>query len=136
VRTSLLDRNLLCKNPAKMIEQQQVCMEQHLSATSSRRAGAGQRQAGKPLKLTAPRRRFANPLWKSHPYFQFVKTTYQINRKALGQAVEKRRPILAVHEEATPELFSRRSLIDEPTIFWPQPRDALETRRRHKKRKA
>ena len=32
--------------------------------------------------------RFANPLWKSHPYFNFVKRQYQQNAEAIRQAVE------------------------------------------------
>ena len=40
-------------------------------------------------KLTAPEddgpadKRFSNPLWQSHPYFNFIKRQYQINAKAL-----------------------------------------------------
>ncbi len=32
-------------------------------------------------------RRFANPLWKTHPYFNYVKRQYQTNAEALKQAV-------------------------------------------------
>ena len=32
-------------------------------------------------------RRFANPLWQSNPYFNFVKQQYQLNAAALQQAV-------------------------------------------------
>ncbi|WP_322865465.1 class I poly(R)-hydroxyalkanoic acid synthase [Aquicoccus sp. G2-2] len=33
-------------------------------------------------------KRFSNPLWKSHPYFNFVKRHYQQNAEAIRQAVE------------------------------------------------
>jgi polyhydroxyalkanoate synthase len=33
-------------------------------------------------------RRFANPLWKTNPYFNFVKRQYQQNAEAIRQAVE------------------------------------------------
>ena len=32
-------------------------------------------------------RRFSNPLWESHPYFNFIKQQYLINAKALDEAV-------------------------------------------------
>ncbi len=45
-------------------------------------------------KLQAPKdpgrkdRRFANPLWDTHPYFNFIKQQYLINSDAVSQAVE------------------------------------------------
>ncbi|MBR9763204.1 MAG: class I poly(R)-hydroxyalkanoic acid synthase [Rhodobacteraceae bacterium] len=32
--------------------------------------------------------RFANPLWKTHPYFNYVKQQYQLNTDAMAKAVE------------------------------------------------
>ena len=46
-------------------------------------------------KLAAPDdpgpkdRRFANPLWDTHPYFNYVKQQYLINSEAVKQAVEQ-----------------------------------------------
>ena len=45
-------------------------------------------------KLAAPAdtgpkdRRFANPLWDTNPYFNFIKQQYLINADAIKQAVE------------------------------------------------
>lgn len=36
----------------------------------------------------APDKRFSNALWKSHPYFSFVRKQYLINAKALREAVD------------------------------------------------
>lgn len=41
-----------------------------------------------PPEDTGPKdRRFSNPLWDSHPYFNFIKQQYMINAEAIQQAV-------------------------------------------------
>ena len=76
------------QNPAKLIEHQMGYwtksvahfMEAQKSLTSGKQAE---------LAENAPKdRRFANPLWETHPYFSFVKKQYQINAEALKQAVD------------------------------------------------
>ncbi|MEO9685473.1 MAG: class I poly(R)-hydroxyalkanoic acid synthase [Tateyamaria sp.] len=83
-------------------------------------------------KLTAPPdpgpsdRRFANPLWDTHPYFNFVKQQYLINAAAVEQAIDD------VTEMDDPEkrrlaYFSRQILdMMSPTNFLATNPDALE----------
>lgn len=83
-------------------------------------------------KLQAPEnpgpkdRRFSNPLWETHPYFNFVKQQYLINSEAIQQAVadiddmdevEKRR--LTYFASQIVDMFS-------PTNFLATNPDALE----------
>lgn len=83
-------------------------------------------------KLTAPAdpgpkdRRFANPLWDSHPYFNFVKQQYLINSDAIAQAVEDVSDLDAREKQRL--AFFSRQIVDmmSPTNFLATNPDALE----------
>ncbi|XGB35016.1 class I poly(R)-hydroxyalkanoic acid synthase [Paracoccus marcusii] len=76
----------LAEHPAKMIETQVTFWGQTLSnyARAQKALATGQ--------LTAPEddspadRRFANPLWQTHPYFNLIKKQYLTNARALKDA--------------------------------------------------
>lgn len=83
-------------------------------------------------KLTAPAnpgpkdRRFANPLWDTHPYFNFVKQQYLINAKAVEQAIDD---VTDMDDKEKQRLsyFSRQILdMMSPTNFLATNPDALE----------
>lgn len=76
------------QNPSKIIEQQVEFWGQsvkHFAEVQESFVGG---------KLSAPEnpgpsdRRFANPMWDSNPYFNFIKKQYLINAQAIRQAVE------------------------------------------------
>ncbi len=71
-------------------------------------------------------RRFANPLWDSHPFFNFVKQQYQINSKAIKQAVEGLED-LSEQDKRRLSYFSNQ-IVDmmAPTNFLATNPDALE----------
>jgi polyhydroxyalkanoate synthase len=71
-------------------------------------------------------RRFANPLWNTHPYFNFVKQQYLINAEAIAQAVEDTKD-LDPKEKQRLTYFSQQ-IIDmmAPTNFLGTNPDALE----------
>jgi polyhydroxyalkanoate synthase len=71
-------------------------------------------------------RRFSNPLWKSHPYFNFVKRHYQQNAEAIRQAVEVAQDLDEVDRRRL-SYFSNQ-IIDmmSPTNFLGTNPDALE----------
>jgi len=79
--------NEMMSDPAKLYEQQVGFW------TQSVRHFMEAQQALAEGKLEAPDdpgpedRRFANPLWKTHPYFNFIKRQYQLNSDAMRQAV-------------------------------------------------
>ncbi|SDY76811.1 PHA/PHB synthase family protein [Citreimonas salinaria] len=76
-------------NPAKIIEQQ----AQYWGKTMSHFIEAQQVLAQG--KLAAPEdpgpkdKRFSNPLWDEHPYFNFIKQQYLINSETVANAVEQ-----------------------------------------------
>ncbi len=83
-------------------------------------------------KLAAPEntgpkdRRFSNPLWDSHPYFNFIKQQYLINAEALEQAVQDVGDLDEIEKRRLS--YFARQIIDmmAPTNFLATNPDALE----------
>jgi polyhydroxyalkanoate synthase len=83
-------------------------------------------------KLQAPAdpgpsdRRFANPLWDTHPYFNFIKQQYLINAKAIEDAVHDAEDLDATEKKRL--AYFSRQIIDmmAPTNFLATNPDALE----------
>ncbi|MEL7205581.1 MAG: class I poly(R)-hydroxyalkanoic acid synthase [Pseudomonadota bacterium] len=71
-------------------------------------------------------KRFANPLWDTHPYFHYIKQQYALNKQAVEQAVADIDG-MAPKEKRRLEYFSRQ-IIDmmSPTNFLGTNPDALE----------
>ena len=114
------------QNPAKMIEQQVSYWSKSVGHFMEAQQALAKGKLAAPEDTSPEVRRFANPLWKSHPYFNFVKQQYQINAEALGQAVDHVAD-LAPHEKKRLQYFSRQ-IIDmmSPTNFLATNPDALE----------
>jgi len=114
------------QNPAKMIEQQVSYWSKSVGHFMEAQQALVKGKLAAPEDTSPEDRRFANPLWKSHPYFNFVKQQYQINAEALGQAVDHVAD-LAPHEKKRLQYFSRQ-IIDmmSPTNFLATNPDALE----------
>ena len=106
------------QNPAKMIEQQVSYWSKSVGHFMEAQQALAKGKLAAPEDTSPEDRRFANPLWKSHPYFNFVKQQYQINAEALGQAVDHVAD-LAPHEKKRLQYFS-------PTNFLATNPDALE----------
>ncbi|WP_299146450.1 class I poly(R)-hydroxyalkanoic acid synthase [uncultured Tateyamaria sp.] len=83
-------------------------------------------------KLQAPEdpgpkdRRFANPLWETHPYFNYVKQQYLINADAVRQAVEDVGDLEPLEKQRL--AYFSRQIVDmmSPTNFLATNPDALE----------
>ncbi len=77
------------QNPAKMLEHQ----VQYWGKTMTHFVDAQQALAKGPLKAPedpGPKdRRFANPLWDTHPYFNYVKQQYLINSEAIAGSLDE-----------------------------------------------
>jgi len=71
-------------------------------------------------------RRFQNPLWQTHPYFNFLKQQYMLNAEAVGQAIQDIEH-LEPREKKRVEYFSRQ-IIDmfSPSNFLGTNPEALE----------
>ncbi|RKT30522.1 polyhydroxyalkanoate synthase [Roseovarius halotolerans] len=71
-------------------------------------------------------KRFANPLWETHPFFHYVKQQYALNARAIRDAVQEVDDLDPV-EKRRLEYFSRQ-IIDmmSPTNFLGTNPDALE----------
>ncbi len=116
----------MMENPAKVFEHQAAywgkSMKHYVEAQQVLAKG----------KLEAPSdafendRRFSNPLWKTHPYFNFVKQQYLINSEAVKQAVDEAID-LDPKEKQRLTYFSQQ-IIDmmAPTNFLGTNPDALE----------
>jgi polyhydroxyalkanoate synthase len=83
-------------------------------------------------KLQAPEdpgpgdKRFANPLWDTHPYFNFIKQQYMINAAAVQQAVEDIDDMEPVEKRRL--RYFARQIVDmmAPTNFFSTNPDALQ----------
>jgi len=113
-------------NPAKILEHQMT----YWADTMTHFVQAQQTLAKG--KLAAPEdpgpsdRRFSNPLWNTHPYFNYVKQQYMINADAIRRAVEDVTDLNAVEKQRL-DYFAQQ-IIDmmSPTNFLATNPDALE----------
>jgi polyhydroxyalkanoate synthase len=116
----------MMQDPAKVIEHQVSYWGKtlrHYIAAQAALAGGPPAQA----ETQAPKdRRFANPLWDSHPGFNFLKEQYLINAEAVRDAVGDMADLDPV-EKARVEYFTRQ-IVDmfAPTNFLGTNPDALE----------
>jgi polyhydroxyalkanoate synthase len=113
-------------NPAKLMEQQMGLWAKTVSHFVEAQQALAKSAAGADEDRKVEDRRFANPLWDSNPYFNFVKHQYLINSHALEQAVEAITD-MEPHEKQRLAYFSRQ-IIDlmSPTNFLATNPDALE----------
>ena len=114
------------QNPAKLIEHQMPFWSKSVMHFFE----AQQALAKHPLKApedSGPKdRRFSNPMWDTHPYFNFIKQQYLINSAAVEQAVADVEDLDEVEKKRL-SYFSRQ-IIDmmSPTNFLATNPDALE----------
>ena len=113
-------------NPAKLMEHQMGFWTKTMTHFVEAQQTLAKGKLTAPQDRTPTDRRFANPLWESHPYFNFVKQQYLINAEALQQAVEDVTD-MEPREKQRLAYFSRQ-IIDmmSPTNFLATNPDALE----------
>ncbi|MCX7559184.1 class I poly(R)-hydroxyalkanoic acid synthase [Sulfitobacter sp. F26204] len=75
-------------NPAKLMEHQMGFWTKTVTHFMDAQQALAKGKMTAPEDKTGTDRRFANPLWETHPYFNFVKQQYLINAEAVKQAVE------------------------------------------------
>ncbi len=114
------------ENPAKIIEQQMTYWSKTVKHYVSAQQSLLQNGAA-PVPEDAPKdRRFSNPMWDTHPYFNFVKQQYLTNAQAVANAVDAVEG-LDGKEKKRLEYFSRQ-IIDlfSPSNFLATNPEALE----------
>lgn len=113
-------------NPAKLMERQLEYWAKSVTHYVEAQQALAKGTFSAPQDRTATDRRFSNPMWETHPYFNFIKQQYMRNAEALSQAVEDVED-MEPHEKQRLTYFSRQ-IIDmmSPTNFLPTNPDALQ----------
>ncbi len=77
----------MMQNPSKMIEQQVGYWGKTLKHFVDAQQALAQGTLSAPDDVTPTDRRFQNPLWQTHPYFNFLKQQYLLNAEAMDTAL-------------------------------------------------
>lgn len=116
----------MMNNPAKLIEQQVGYWGKTLQHYVEAQQALASGQIKAPEDHTPSDKRFSNPLWQTHPYFNFVKQQYLLNAEAISNAVahidgldEREQTRLKYFSQQIVDLFA-------PTNFLATNPDALE----------
>lgn len=76
------------RNPSKLIEQQVGYWGKTLKHFVDAQQALGQGKLEAPDDPTPTDKRFKNPLWQTHPYFNFLKQQYMLNSEAMEKALD------------------------------------------------
>ncbi|MCB2136063.1 MAG: class I poly(R)-hydroxyalkanoic acid synthase [Rhodobacteraceae bacterium] len=116
----------MLQNPGKLIEQQAAFWGKSLQHYIEAQQVLASGKIAAPADPTPKDRRFSNPLWQSHPYFNFVKQQYMRNVDAMNAAVDAIEG-LEPYERQRVEHFARQMMdMLAPTNFLGTNPDALE----------
>lgn len=113
-------------NPAKIIEQQVGFWGKTLQHYVAAQQMLAQGKIAAPPDPGPRDRRFSNPLWETHPYFNFIKQQYLRNAEAIQTAVQA---VEGLDEKERRRLdYFTRQIVDmfSPTNFLATNPDALE----------
>ena len=116
----------MVNNPSKVMEHQIGYWGKTLKHFVETQEALRRGQLTPPEDNTPNDRRFSNPLWKTHPYFNFVKQQYLMSSQAIEEAIASI-DSLDPREKKRLEYFGRQ-IIDmlAPTNFLATNPDALE----------
>ena len=116
----------MMQNPSKIIEQQVGYWGKTLKHYVEAQQALAKGELKAPENPGPKDRRFANPLWDSHPFFNFLKQQYLFNAEAITTAVSGLEN-LGDHDHKRVEFFTRQ-IVDmmSPTNFLGTNPDALE----------
>ncbi len=116
----------MMQNPAKVFEHQAAYWGKSVKHYVEAQQVLAKGKLEAPSDEFTNDRRFSNPLWNTHPYFNFVKQQYLINAEAIAQAVEDVEDLDG--KEKTRLRYFSQQIIDmmAPTNFLGTNPDALE----------
>ncbi|NNF72668.1 MAG: class I poly(R)-hydroxyalkanoic acid synthase [Rhodobacteraceae bacterium] len=107
----------MMSNPAKLIEHQIGFWGKSLRHYVAAQHLLAQGKLEAPEEIAPQDRRFSNPLWQTHPYFNFIKQQYLLNAEAMDQAIQDI-DNLDDAEKKRVEYFSRQIMdMFSPTNF-------------------
>lgn len=116
----------MMQNPSKIIEQQVGHWGKTLKHYVEAQQSLAQGQFKPPADTGPKDRRFANPLWDTHPFFNFLKQQYLINAETITNATSGL-TMLDEAERRRVEFFTRQIAdLMAPTNFLGTNPDALE----------
>ncbi|WP_346420403.1 class I poly(R)-hydroxyalkanoic acid synthase [Paracoccus sp. N5] len=117
---------LLAEQPERVMGQQVSYWGETLRHFAEAQAALARGTLVPPADEGPRDRRFANPLWEAHPFFNFIKRQYQINAQALAEAASAL-DLPQMTDRRRVEWFTRQ-MIDmmAPTNFLATNPDALE----------
>ncbi|QBF32780.1 class I poly(R)-hydroxyalkanoic acid synthase [Thalassococcus sp. S3] len=114
------------QNPAKILEHQLSFWSQSVMHFVEAQQALAKGQLRAPADPGPSDARFKNPLWDTHPYFNFIKQQYLINAHAIEQAVQDVEELDPVEKKRL--AYFSRQIVDmmAPTNFLATNPDALE----------
>ncbi|SFA95070.1 polyhydroxyalkanoate synthase [Poseidonocella pacifica] len=117
----------MLENPSRLMETQFQYWGKTLKHYMDAQKALAQGRLQAPEDETPDDPRFVNPLWKSHPYFNFVKQQYMRNSEAIREAVATAREELDERDAKRLDYFTQQ-IVDmmSPTNFLGTNPDALE----------
>ncbi len=113
-------------HPGKIFEKQIEYCGKTIKHLADAQAALAANPLEAPEDTTPDDRRFANPLWKTNPYFNFVKQQYLVNAEAIAKGVEDLDGLDEI--ERTRLRYFSQQIVDMmcPTNFLPTNPDALQ----------
>ncbi|SEQ60714.1 class I poly(R)-hydroxyalkanoic acid synthase [Thalassovita taeanensis] len=118
--------NEMVHNPARIFETQLEFWGKSVKHFIEAQQVLAQGKLQAPADTTPDDRRFANPLWRTNPYFNYIKQQYLLNAEAIEKSVAELGD-MAPKEKRQLEYFSKQ-IVDmlAPTNFLGTNPDALE----------
>jgi polyhydroxyalkanoate synthase len=116
----------MMQNPAKILEHQINYWGKSLKHYVEAQQTLAKGELKAPPDATPKDRRFANPLWETHPFFNYLKQQYLMNAEAISSAVDDM-STLDPADKRRVEYFTRQIVVMfSPTNFLGTNPDALE----------
>ena len=118
--------NEMMTNPSKIIEHQVSYWGKALKHYVEAQQNLAKGKLEAPPDSTPTDKRFSNPLWETHPYFNYVKQQYLMNSEAIENAITQMEGLDAKERQRV-EYFSRQIMdMLSPTNFLGTNPEALE----------
>ncbi|NPD13958.1 class I poly(R)-hydroxyalkanoic acid synthase [Xinfangfangia sp. D13-10-4-6] len=116
----------MMRDPGKMLEQQIGYWGKTLKHYVEANQALAKGEFRAPADPGPKDRRFANPLWETHPFFNYLKQQYQLNAAAITGAIGES-DVLSPEDRRRVDYFTKQ-IVDmfSPTNFFGTNPDALE----------